>query len=62
MPEPDIDDVRAAFPEWGICADSAGMWHARLTTSGQRPQPQLTAATLGELAIMLNDYLAGEDR
>jgi hypothetical protein len=61
MPEPEIDDVRAAFPEWMICADSAGIWHARLTTSEQRPQPRLAAATLGELARLLNDYLAGED-
>lgn len=59
MHEPDVSDVRAAYPEWQIWIDSAGSWHARLTTSEKQAQPRLAACSLAELAEMLNQYLAG---
>lgn len=62
MPEQDIEDVRAAYPEWEIGTDSAGDWHARLTTSQVQPQPHLVAGSLAKLADALNDYVAGSGR
>jgi hypothetical protein len=59
MPEPKLEDVQDAYPEWQIEIDSAGVWHARLTTSEERHQPELAAPSLAELADALNNYMAG---
>lgn len=60
MPDPDISDVRAAFPEWEIGANSAGGWQAELTTAAPgEPRPRLVAGSLAGLIAALNSYVAG---
>jgi hypothetical protein len=62
MPEPDVSDVRAAFPEWEIDSDCVGIWHAELVTAPRdEPQPCLVAGSLADLARALNHYVAGGD-
>ncbi len=63
MSEPDVTDVRAAFPEWEIGTDCAGIWHAELTTAApDEPRPRLVAGSLADLARALNDYVSGSER
>jgi hypothetical protein len=62
MPEPDVSDVRAAFPEWDIGTDGAGTWYAELASAAlDEPRTCLVADSLAELAGALNVYVAGGD-
>lgn len=56
-----VDDIRAAYPEWTFTLSGDGWWHARLTT-GEEPQPELTDRTVAGLAEQINELIAGESR